>query len=159
MSVLAKIRPPWKLLFFSCVFSCVFHVFWMGFHVYFMFLFILFSCWFHRCDRFLEKSPGNVYFLTSVSYALLFFQVCLHEFGHSFSSFFWIFHVFSCFWEGFSLPGDARVVVFPQEYECFGQNPAHWKIALFFMFVMFLMFFMFVWCVFHAGFILVSCDE
>ena len=78
-------------------FSCFFHVIFMIFHVFFMFfscLFIMFSCWFHRRDRFCLKSSGNVYFLMPVSYVLLFFQFCLHGFGHLFSDF---FKYFSCF--------------------------------------------------------------
>ena len=79
---------------------------------------------------------------------LLFFQVCLHEFGHSFSSLFeCVFHVcFMFLGSGFH----ARVVVFPQEYECFGQNPAPWKIALFFngFFMFFHVFHVCLMCVF-----------
>ena len=109
----------------------------------------MFSCWFHRCDRFFENSLGKrVFSDVGLLCFIVFFQFfCLHEFVHLFSSLFeWCFDVVSCFWEGFSLPGDARVVVFPQEYECFGQNPAPLKTALFFhvVFMLFHVCFMFL---------------
>ena len=72
---------------------------------------------------FLKIPRENVYFGTSVSYVLMFFSYCYHDF-----EFEWFVDVFSCVWEGFSLPGDAWVVVFPQEYECFGENPAEWHV-------------------------------